>query len=226
MKPIARIYLAAALTIIGTFAAEAQAAGPTDIHACGTITAPGSYVLTRNLTTTGNCLRVSANNVTIDFDGFVITGDGTGDGVAVDATSVTLRNGTITKFIAGIALTSFSLLDVTGNVVERMRVSDNLAFGIGGGSAVVRDSVFTGNGNTAIALNDGSIVTGNRVVGNKGGIAIQRGSRAEGNVILSNALSGLVVDCPSLVLGNTSVDNSLNLFLLDTGCTVDHNVAP
>jgi hypothetical protein len=94
------------------------------------------------------------------------------------------------------------------------------------GPSGIRAAHFTGTGNTAIALNDGSIVTGNRVVGNKGGIAIQRGSRAEGNVILSNALSGLVVDCPSLVLGNTSVDNSLNLFLLDTGCTVDHNVAP
>ena len=47
------------------------------ISKCGTISKPGSYVLTRNLTAIGDCLVVAANFVTIDLGGWVITGNGT-----------------------------------------------------------------------------------------------------------------------------------------------------
>ena len=51
------------------------------ISKCGTISKPGSYVLTRNLTANGDCLVVAANFVTIDLGGWVITGNGTGGGI-------------------------------------------------------------------------------------------------------------------------------------------------
>jgi hypothetical protein len=196
------------------------------ISACGTISSPGSYVLTGNLSSSGDCLRVRSDDVTIDFDGFVMTGDGTGDGISVDGTRFTVRNGTIRKFGIGIGLLSYSLLDVPGNVIERMRIADMAGWGIGGGSAVVRDSVFTGNGNTAMGLNEGSLVTGNRVVGNKAGIAVAQGSTVSGNVVYSNSMLGINVTCPSLLLGNTSTGSATNLWLNGTGCTAEHNVAP
>ena len=50
------------------------------ISKCTTISKPGSYVLTRNLTASGDCLMVAANFVTLDLGGWVITGNGTGTG--------------------------------------------------------------------------------------------------------------------------------------------------
>ena len=47
-----------------TMAAHAGAA-PREIHHCATITDPGSYELTANLTATGDCLVIAADFVTI-----------------------------------------------------------------------------------------------------------------------------------------------------------------
>jgi hypothetical protein len=53
----------------------AQAA-PTPIRECQTIDQPGSYVLERNLTATGDCLVITANFVTVNLAGFALTGTG------------------------------------------------------------------------------------------------------------------------------------------------------
>ena len=45
--------------------AGAQPQGPTEIATCETINQPGSYLLVRNLTATGDCLRINADFVTI-----------------------------------------------------------------------------------------------------------------------------------------------------------------
>ena len=62
----------------GAKAQDAQE-GPIEIEKCQTISKPGSYKLVNNLTftgTTGTCLLISADNVTIDLAGFTITGPG------------------------------------------------------------------------------------------------------------------------------------------------------
>jgi hypothetical protein len=159
----------------------------------------------------------------IDFDGFSITGDG----IVVHGTGFTVRNGTVSKFILGVAMAApYGVIDGPGNLVERMRIMDSLSVGVVGTSAVVRDSVLSGNGNTAIAVSDGSLVLNNRVVNNKSGIAVGTGSTVSGNVVYSNSLYGIKAICPSLVLGNTSTGQTYNLSLTGGGCTVDHNVAP
>lgn len=218
-------FLATSVAALGVTAFGAHAA-PTPISACGAISSPGSYVLTNNLTASGDCLRIRADDVTLDMDGFTMFGDGSGNAITVDATRFTVRNGSMIKFGVGIGLLSYSLLDVPGNVIERVRISNMAGWGVGGGSATVRDSVFTGNGNTAMGLNEGSLVTGNRVVGNKAGIAVAQGSVVSGNVVHSNGNSGIVANCPSLVLGNTATGSTFNLTLFGAGCTSDHNVAP
>ena len=74
--------LRAASALVGVIASvTALGAGPAlgaQINKCTTITKPGFYVLTRNLTATGDCLVVAANFVTIDLGGWVITGSGLG----------------------------------------------------------------------------------------------------------------------------------------------------
>src|SRR5262245_63275897 len=83
------------------------AAAPDNINNCRTITQPGSYVLRDNLTASGDCLVVQADFVTIDLNGFVITGNGTGVGITdvnVERRGVTVRNGTLTGFSNGVGL--------------------------------------------------------------------------------------------------------------------------
>jgi hypothetical protein len=57
------------------------------------ITAPGSYYLTANLTATGNGagITISANNVTLDLNGFALIGGGSGSvaGINVPAAQKT-----------------------------------------------------------------------------------------------------------------------------------------
>src|SRR5215813_12775747 len=57
--------------------------GPIEIEKCQTISKPGSYVLVKNLVSTGgNCLVLAADHITIGLAGFSISGNGTGAGVA------------------------------------------------------------------------------------------------------------------------------------------------
>jgi hypothetical protein len=82
-KPAAVFTIALALgaTILAPRAgAQAQDArgeeGPIDIEKCQTISQPGSYKLVKNLTFTsssGTCLTITANFVTIDLAGFAIS---------------------------------------------------------------------------------------------------------------------------------------------------------
>src|SRR6202023_4089786 len=67
-----------AIILVPRAGAQAQVAreGPTEIEKCKTISQPGSYKLVNNLTfkgTTGNCLEITANFVTIDLAGFTIS---------------------------------------------------------------------------------------------------------------------------------------------------------
>ncbi len=77
------------------------------IRSCRTINQPGAYSLIRNLSSTGDCLIVNADHVTIDLNGFVISGLGSVDdsdqrvGTGISGSinlGLHIRNGTITGF--------------------------------------------------------------------------------------------------------------------------------
>ena len=89
--------------------AGAQPQGPTEIATCETINQPGSYLLVRNLTATGDCLRINADFVTVDLAGFAIIGSGAGTAIQFVGPSpqtprrgFAVRNGTISGFGTGI----------------------------------------------------------------------------------------------------------------------------
>jgi hypothetical protein len=76
-RPTALFSIVLALGVI-TLAPTAGAREATKIKACQTISQPGSYELVDNLTVTGfaDCLVITANDVTIDLAGFLISGSG------------------------------------------------------------------------------------------------------------------------------------------------------
>ncbi|MCX6772161.1 MAG: hypothetical protein NTV88_00105, partial [Candidatus Micrarchaeota archaeon] len=61
--------------------------------------APGIYTLTANLSISGTCLVVSADNVTIDCAGYSITGGNTTSfGIQTTKLNTTIDNCTISNF--------------------------------------------------------------------------------------------------------------------------------
>lgn len=179
--------------------------GPIPIDACGILDLSGSYVLTDNLATAGSgkiaCLFVDDDFVTIDLAGFVITGDGTGVGIASTQTfsATTVRNGTITNFNDGVTLRDHA-------VVESIRTIGNERFGIlVGESSLVRDNILDNNNSVGIYFMKGSTITGN--TGRKNGRGIQG-------------------DCPSNLIGNTLIESTIDfdIFLNSPGCNATDNV--
>ena len=201
-------------------------AAPRVINSCQTLTEPGSYVVNRNLQATGDCLVVAADFVTIDLDGFVISGSGTGFGVGsptlVVRRSIAVRNGAITGFGTGVYLDYAS--DVT---IERVIASANAGTGIVVGNySSVRGSQAVTNGGTGIRVGIGGNVNGNTVARNgANGISTVEGASVLNNVSRNNAGNGVVMDCPGLFMGNTSSNNlGQNFQDISGGCVVDeHN---
>jgi hypothetical protein len=222
--------LLAGTAFLGLAASEpgAHARGPTEIEKCQTISQPGSYKLVNNLTftgTTGTCLPITADFVTIDLAGFTISGPGNVDlaetATAVAAgdniTGIAVRNGSISGFASGVNLGG------QGSIVEELRVFNGTAFGIVATGIVKGNTavdIFGGPGN-GVGIFATGIVTGNYASDNHvNGILVGRGSTVIGNTATGGEY-GMFVSCPSNV-----TDNTASLFLEGNGCNNTNNVGP
>jgi parallel beta-helix repeat protein len=81
-------------------------------------------VLDANVGPCASGLAIGADNITLDLNGFTVAGNptpGDGPGITLDGrTGVTVKNGTVTQWDAGVAL-----LGGSANTVGNMRVVDN-----------------------------------------------------------------------------------------------------
>ncbi|MGH8203691.1 MAG: right-handed parallel beta-helix repeat-containing protein, partial [Steroidobacteraceae bacterium] len=198
---------------------KAQAGNVTPGDAAGfpvTISRSGSYVLSGNLTVPRDKsgIQIAADDVTLDLNGFRIKGSGSGgngigpapgpDLIPPFPDGVTIRNGTIANF--GIAI---NLHMSVRTVVHQVRAFDN-DFGISLGP---------------VSVVSGSVASGNRF---GFGIEVGGGTLVSGNSATHNAGSGLHVDCPSNIVGNTAHSNAeMDIRESGAGCTrTDNNPAP
>jgi hypothetical protein len=167
-------FLALALFGIGA-APSTEAAPPTSISACPyNITTSGNYVVTRDLTISGSCIGINADNVALDLQGHRITGDGAGNGYGIRCSGngcnhVIIANGTVQSFDTGIWLIG------SFNTVAQMTVQKNTGVDRGNpGNGIV----LTGNANTVT----NSSANGNTRTGMQGGFnCIVSGSQANNN---------------------------------------------
>src|SRR5258708_5375330 len=109
IKLSARRFTAAlfAMLLIGGLCGSAGA--QTAVSSCQTLSVPGNYFLTKNLTASGDCLVIAAPNVAIDLKGKMITGNGSNSGInddGLDRDYAIIANGTIRNFDTGINLHS------------------------------------------------------------------------------------------------------------------------
>lgn len=188
-----------------------------------TISQAGSYVLTGNLVVSDpmtTAIEITADNVTLDLNGFSIIGpnvctgtpvrctfSGGGIGVVavapvgvVSPSSVRVMNGTV----RGMGFHGVRMLgDAT--MVERVTALSNGGPGIvvGNGSVVDCAAISNGSGSAIV----GSIVRGSIASNNaSAGISLRPGGVATGNTAYGNGGSGISVDKGS-ASNNSAVNN-------------------
>ena len=226
-------------------------AGPISLTGCGTIDQPGSYILEQPVFVNPwqTCFVIQADFVTLDLGGNLVWGTTNSTGVDVrSARGTTVRNGAFKGFDTGITATY-----AAGTTIERVVFKENTT-GARVSNTVIRDSHVVDNTSYGLALGGGSLVTGTTFSGNMFGIIGGDGSTISGNVLSQNSYgiymvgsypaggstvvnntvngnsgTGVVVSCPSNVMGNTIVNNNWNqgnLALQGDGCNSTNNVAP
>lgn len=134
------------------------------------ISQPGSYYLTTNIAGVSgkNGIEITANNVTLDLNGFVMQGASSLDGIFIPNAqkNITVRNGTISGWgdygVPGTQSTGvevYPVLPYSANIVlERLNVS-GANFGISlDGYGVVRDCNCTSNFYEGIIQDYGNII--------------------------------------------------------------------
>jgi len=170
-----------------------EASGTIYVRADGSVdpqTAPIStvdnvtYVLTGNITSDADGIVVERNNTVIDGAGYTVQGAGSGNGIEIASSNVTVKNLNIEEYVAGIYLLYGSNNRFSGN-----RITNN------------------GQG-IDLSYSSNNTVSGNNITNNGCGVYLDVSSSH--NIISENVFvnDGLLVynDC----YGNVVVDNSVN----------------
>lgn len=171
-----------------------------------TITEPGSYYLTANGTVTGSAIHIQASNVTLDMNGFTLTGDGgeTDYGILIDPTeqitNVSIANGKFVNFGGAVTTGSFGSDNL---LVENIQMHTGTRTGVWIESnckgAVLRNNLFVDceDALDLVAFSGQTIrgvtIENNRVSGSPSvgvNINAQSGGTVRGVSVLNNQISG------------------------------------
>lgn len=187
------------------------------------ITQPGSYYLTGNVTgeVGKHGILIAADGVTIDLNGFTLTGvPGAFSGVGHSVSSyrnVTVRNGTATGWGNGVAITG------AGNRVEGVRVSDNVGIGILLSiNGIVESCTATDNGTNGISVGNGCVVRGCTSYSNAGVGVAGSGSTTVSDCNAHNNATGFNLGLGSTVIGCSARDNTADGFVISSASVVSN----
>lgn len=152
-----------------------------------TISSPGSYFLTTNLT---GRITIAADDVSLDLMGFSISppsGSAIGLSAGGSPKNVRVSNGVLSAPTGNGIDFSTSVSNANG-IIEGIRVRDCLYYGIAVKNGYeVRDCDITGAGFAGIRVNGNSTVRNNRITDcNKGLQFTGAGAMAEGNLVFDN----------------------------------------
>jgi len=210
---VIQILVLVALALVATDAGVAARSA----IACGsTITTDTTLDSNLRCDTTGFALVVKS--ATLDLNGHVVQGAGTGGGISLAGNGATVVNGTVRNFGGGVVSQGF----VANTVIRNVRIVDNAGIGVSyghGSAATIDSSTVSGNGgdgilgfdfvglrvlSSTISRNGGSGINaelqldsgdyeGNRITRNAGyGIfAWLSFTQAVGNFIARNGLDGI-----------------------------------
>lgn len=196
------------------------------------ITEPGAYYLTENLAATAATgIEIQTDNVTLDLNGFSLTGSGSGYGVLASGTSIAVRNGTVAGFYIGIYCTGDN-----ASVVD-LRVSDCGRDGIVvyGNASHVLNCVVSGNRGDGIYLSENGLISNcmafnNGSSNNDDGIVAFRHTTISNCTSTSNSSAGIRAYGGCNIAGCTTSRNGREGIALTgsgsqvRGCTSSENL--
>jgi hypothetical protein len=209
-----------------------------------TINVPGSYRLSGNLTVPDantTAIEITADNITIDLNGFSIIGPTVCSGFPVTSCSPTGPGlGIVSSTKSNIAILNGKIqgmgstgiaLSGRNNRVEKVHVIGNGGNGI---FALIGSSVMwciaSNNFGGGITLDRGGVAINNVASGNRsdgissGGSIGAASVTFSGNTATDNGGRGISVNCPSAVIGNTAFGNSGgDISTTDSSCTRANN---
>lgn len=202
-----RLLASSAVVLLAAALLAAAGAVATSIPAwgaplkCGTVVTQDT-VLAADLVCddTSDGIVVDANNVVLDLRGHTISGPGASvTGYAAvrvtDRTGVTIRNGTVTGFQAGVVIDGGS-----GNTATKLVASNNdqgISLATGSGHMVSKSTVVdNGRDGVRVGLVANALVTQNSVAGNVWGITVADWSSdavVSRNMVTASRNEGIVV---------------------------------
>jgi len=161
------------------------------------IVTPGSYFLTQDITATAAAdgIKIQVSGVTIDLNGFTLSGAGLGfDGInTATVDNVTIVNGTVRNWTnAGVRADQ-----VSNGRYERLRATNNVGGGIiAGRNSIVQDCSAADNGGDGIRVAEGplgsSIVARCIVDGSVlDGIRAANNTTITGNTVTNSGVNGI-----------------------------------
>jgi hypothetical protein len=205
--------LALISSFVNAFAAEGVIEiNQAKINAVGggtyTITQPGSYRLTSNLTqpnATTHVITINADDVSIDLNGFAISGvnncstasgafstctaSGTGVGVFSARRNSSVSNGTVTR-MAGSCVYSFNGAGNTSMSVDRVRVSNCGNYGIFVDRGSISNSSAATSGYDGLYVSEGTVSNSIARDNNQNGISARAG-KVISSVAQANGSTGI-----------------------------------
>ncbi|MCM2325224.1 MAG: PGF-pre-PGF domain-containing protein [Candidatus Woesearchaeota archaeon] len=198
---------------------------PAVTASCGTVTA--DVILDEDKNVTGTCFIIGADNIMIDGNGHVLTGDNTGVGVSNPNgyDNIQVKNLVIKRFKTGIEFKKSAGSEIIGNTIETSVIGGNGIRIDASSDVVVSDNevATSAQGGTGIVLigstqdgfSDRGIVSDNTII-TKGpyayGIDIRSSasSKAQGNDISTSGQYGIGIIFLSVNDGEVS-DNKVTL---------------
>ncbi len=191
-------------------------------HVPFTISTPGSYFLIKSVTgpanTIGNGITIASDDVTLDLNGFSVTGTGAdghnnyGFGINVSLNpshNIVIRNGVVRDWnygvvgdgahqsrIEGVRALNNKLDGIRGGpdtTITDSSAASNGEYGIVSFGGTVRHSEVDGNTKAGIFVTDNSVVKDNSAHNGLGdGIAVANNATVEGNSVVANGGQGIV----------------------------------
>jgi hypothetical protein len=210
-----------------------------------TLSQPGAYYLTTNLTYTGgDGITVTATNVTIDLNGFALKGAGTNstaNGINSSGSCLMLRHGTIAGWLYGVMSSGpnnkienvvFSSGSIAGGGVELFAGGntvvgcnfENCGYGVysaGSGDAILDCVVSGASESEAIGINVGAGCTVSRCTVSGGqGIGIAAYAATISHCTAEGNLLGGIEGLESLIIGCTTAHNGGDGIDSNGSCTI------
>ena len=182
-----------------------------------TIDAPGSYVLTSDLTgatVSETGILITTGEVTIDLNGFTLLGNTTctGSGSAISCSAA-----------SGLTLVG---IDAVGQSNIRIHNGRVIGWNVNmrvGDAGIIEDVVTRWSFATAIFAGNASTIRNVTAYENRiAGIDVAQSSVIESSIARGNGARGLAAEAESVVRGNTSSENGAD-GLFCRGCTVLDN---